>query len=416
MLANPGNNYLMGMDGDDILEGRGGADGLDGGRGSDTASYESSPAGVWVSVNDPVTGAFVAHGGDATGDVLFSIEILIGSAYDDVLIGAGNNNVFVGGRGNDIIDGGGGTDTVDYSTEGLDSVNVNLGLSYAAEYDNIFFNRGLPVSGDHLYNIENVIGTAGKDQITGNEKSNTLEGRGGNDTIDGGFGNDTLDGGSGINTVSFQSHDQAPLVPEEWDVIALGRNGAAGDFELQGRPTGATYGVLEQDTLWNFQNVTGSNHAEAISGNEQDNTINGRGGDDVINGFEGNDILIGGDGNDRLLGYTGGDTLTGGRGADTFIFTSNSDSPYLLRNVDTITDFEQDSDKLDFSLFDGDFSQPGQQHLQFSASATINPGEIHSRYDAARDVTVVEAHVFQGVDFNLELRGHVDLTESDFIL
>jgi hypothetical protein len=58
VFHDPGNNRLNGMGGNDILEGRRGADTLDGGTGNDSASYESSPAGVWVSVNDPATGAF----------------------------------------------------------------------------------------------------------------------------------------------------------------------------------------------------------------------------------------------------------------------------------------------------------------------------------------------------------------------
>src|SRR5437660_1380212 len=48
VVNDPGENVLKGGGGDDLLEGRGGADLLDGGPGLDTASYESSPAGVYV--------------------------------------------------------------------------------------------------------------------------------------------------------------------------------------------------------------------------------------------------------------------------------------------------------------------------------------------------------------------------------
>jgi hypothetical protein len=59
---NPGDNILMGFGGNDILEGRGGADLLDGGAGSDTASYQSSPAAVIVTVNNPATGFLLGNG------------------------------------------------------------------------------------------------------------------------------------------------------------------------------------------------------------------------------------------------------------------------------------------------------------------------------------------------------------------
>jgi Ca2+-binding RTX toxin-like protein len=117
IFNNPGENLLRGGGGNDIIEGRGGVDGIDGGPGSDTASYESSPARVIVTVNEPTTafGEFSASGGDAQGDILISIENLAGSRFDDVLTGASNDNILAGGLGNDILDGERGTDTVDFA-------------------------------------------------------------------------------------------------------------------------------------------------------------------------------------------------------------------------------------------------------------------------------------------------------------
>ena len=510
VINDPGDNLLHGGRGDDILEGRGGGDTLDGGEDSDTASYKSSPAGVQVTVNDPDhNGAFVATGGDAAGDKLISIENLIGSAHDDVLTGASNDNVFVGGAGNDIIDGKGGIDTVDYSTENLDHVQVNLGSSAAAEFISMPVDHSnLWVSTDHLYNIENIIGTSGADQITGNgvdnvfdggfgndildggggintasfqswdppalrldlrpttatislgtaghdgsadrfstinhavlehdtlrniqnvtgsnlaetitgnEQRNTIDGRGGNDVIDGGFGNDTLDGGSGTNTVTFASHDLALLVTDERDTIALGQYDADGYYMVTGRPGGATaFQQLEVDALINFQNATGSNHAEVILGEEHNNTLNGRGGNDDISGFEGNDTLLGGDGNDRLIGGADADTLTGGANADTFAFTFITNSANNPGAFDTIADFELGFDRIDMSRIDANVAS-GFQHFTFSAAETIGSGEINAHFDAARNVTVVEANTTNAShnDFHLELLGHINLTASDFIL
>jgi Ca2+-binding RTX toxin-like protein len=290
VLNNPGNNWLQGMGGDDILEGRGGADIIDGGSGSDTASYESSPTAVNVSVNDPGTGAFVASGGDAAGDTLISIENLTGSAFDDYLIGASNNNVFVGGLGSDTIDGGGGIDTVDYSTEGLDHVGVNLHTGGAAEFKSIPADHVVFLaSTDHLYNIENVIGTNGDDQIIGSNSADNV--------LDGGLGDDLLDGLDGNDTASFKSWDSASLFKGEKISISLGtgsQDGSADRFEPAS--FGNALQLAEHDTLRNIENITGSNRSETITGNEKDNILEGRGGNDTIDGGFGNDILDGGGG------------------------------------------------------------------------------------------------------------------------
>jgi serralysin len=54
--------------------------------------------------------------------------------------------------------------------------------------------------GDPRSLIENAIGGAGDDIISGNDANNRLEGRDGNDLLVGGLGNDVLDGGAGTDT------------------------------------------------------------------------------------------------------------------------------------------------------------------------------------------------------------------------
>jgi len=49
--------------------------------------------------------------------------------------------------------------------------------------------------------IENAVGGAGNDTLTGNAQANQLQGLSGNDTINGGTGNDTLNGGTGNDTL-----------------------------------------------------------------------------------------------------------------------------------------------------------------------------------------------------------------------
>ncbi|MBP2310693.1 tandem-95 repeat protein [Azospirillum melinis] len=102
-----GADSLSGGAGNDTLLGGAGADTLDGGSGSDTASYVSSAAAVAV---DLASGTGTV--GDATGDVLLSIEHLTGGSGNDTLRGDGGANRLDGGAGNDVLEGRGGNDTL----------------------------------------------------------------------------------------------------------------------------------------------------------------------------------------------------------------------------------------------------------------------------------------------------------------
>ncbi len=178
--GNSGNNRITGNNGNNILVGLGGADTLDGGAGSDTATYAASTSGVNVSL---ATGQ--AHGGDAEGDVLISIENLIGSASNDTL---------EGDVGNNMLTGGGGVDTLSYE-HATTGVTVNLSLTAAQ-------NTG-GAGTDTISGFSNAIGSSLADILTGNQMANTLIGGAGNDTLNGAAGNDLLEGDGGRNTFVF---------------------------------------------------------------------------------------------------------------------------------------------------------------------------------------------------------------------
>ena len=135
MVGGLGQDTMVGGSGDDTLIGGGGADQIDGGAGIDTADYSASVAGVQVNLNGQASSA-----GDADGDVLTSIERVIGSALDDViragtaddtLYGAAGNDTIIAGSGADLIDGGAGTDTADYSgATGAIRVALDGSVSY----------------------------------------------------------------------------------------------------------------------------------------------------------------------------------------------------------------------------------------------------------------------------------------------
>lgn len=90
--------------------------------------------------------------------------------------------------------------------------------------------------------------------------------------------------------------------------------------------------------------LNGTAADEDVIGFRGDDTLNGGEGNDRLIGGRGNDILDGGAGNDRLRGDQGDDILTGGEGRDRFIFNLQGDS-------DTVTDYTDGTDRLDFSNF-----------------------------------------------------------------
>ena len=183
---------IIGSSYNDMLAGTYSANNINGGSGLDTVSYTSSTSAVTVNL----ALSTAQSGGDAAGDILSNIENIIGSNFADNLIGNGSNN---------IIDGGAGIDTVSYAFTNRD-VLVDL-LEQTANTFNFF---GTDI--DTLYNIENVIGGGGNDNIFGNSLDNKLTGGGGSDFLSGGGGNDKfiLNTGDGIDTI---------IVPELGDRV-----------------------------------------------------------------------------------------------------------------------------------------------------------------------------------------------------
>ncbi|MDR6293465.1 MULTISPECIES: calcium-binding protein [Inquilinus] len=127
-----GNDTLNGMDGNDILRGGVGADHIDGGAGIDTAMYSESASAVLINL-----AAGTAAGGNATGDVLVSVENLYGSSFNDALLGDGGANTLVGNAGNDVLAGLGGQDILAGGAGADRFVYGSVGQSLVASADRI---------------------------------------------------------------------------------------------------------------------------------------------------------------------------------------------------------------------------------------------------------------------------------------
>lgn len=286
-----GNDTLDGGLGDDFLQGDAGADALDGGDGIDWAHYASSTSGQTINLDDAAQNA----GTDAAGDTYVSIENVLGSSHDDIITGDAAANILDGGSGNDqlnggagddilrgrlgadALDGGDGSDWADYSGA-ADAHTVNLADSTQ--------NIGTEAAGDTYVSVENVLGTAYNDVLTGNADANTLVGQAGTDTLTGGAGDDILNGGLGADALDGGDGF-------DWADYSDALAGQTIDLANANRNVGTE---AAGDTYTSIENAIGSQYADAINGDSGANHLVGLDGNDVIDGGWGDDILDGGEG------------------------------------------------------------------------------------------------------------------------
>jgi len=334
LIGNNVANILNGGAGNDVLEGLGGADTFTGGSGNDTVSYEHSTAGVTADLSGTFAGT-----NDASGDQFFGIDNLTGSNFNDNLYGDGNDNILDGGLGSNLLNGGGGFDTASYlsatgaititltgggagnvtgagRTDTLVSIERVIGSNFAdtinGSAENDWIDGGLGADtinagggndtisfasatggrtvvlntsssdGKVLSNFENIYGSAFGDVLTGD---------GNNNMIEGGLGDDVIDGAGGVDTVSYSLATSA---------VSVNISGAS----VLGIAASSATGGDGNDTLTNFENITGSAF------------------NDVLIGDAGNNVINGGDGDNLLIGGAGADTLIGGNGTDTVSYVN----------------------------------------------------------------------------------------------
>jgi Ca2+-binding RTX toxin-like protein len=148
-------------------------------------------------------------------------------------------------------------------------------------------------------------GTNGADTLYGTSAADQISGLGGNDTLKGFGGADRLDGGLGIDTVFYGDSTVGVAVN-----LVTGRG-----FR----------GSAEGDTLFDIEDVFGSNHNDTLIGEGRANELHGANGNDILKGGGGADQLFGDSGDDILQGGTGGDAMDGGTGTDTADYSQATD-------------------------------------------------------------------------------------------
>jgi Ca2+-binding RTX toxin-like protein len=175
-----------------------------GGVGTDTASYADHTLAVSASLDGVANDGAVGE----LDNVATDVENLVGGSGADVLTGSSSANTFDGGLGADTVSGLTGTDTITYASRTASVVvklDANANDGQVGELDKI------------LTDVENVIGGAGKDTITGSKFANSITGGLGADKLIGGSGNDsfyakdgvkdTIDGGSGTDGAQADKSD-----------------------------------------------------------------------------------------------------------------------------------------------------------------------------------------------------------------
>ena len=197
---------------------------------------------------------------------------------------------------------GGGIDLLDFSglpTNDTYSFNLNPGeiltaksainsLTYTAEIVGTRTTLTTNEFGTYIafnVDIENLVGSGGNDEITGNSLANTIFANAGNDVIQGELGNDLVYGGQG--------NDQ----------------------------------------------ILGGDGDDILFGDRNEDTLDGGSGNDIIFGGKSSDQIMGGEGDDLLFGDLENDVLTGGNGRDQFVLAAG-------RGTDTITDFQVGVDQI----------------------------------------------------------------------
>jgi Ca2+-binding RTX toxin-like protein len=398
LIGGTGNDTFL-FDTDNLL----GTDTVTGNGGTDTLDFSSTSSAQDVEVNLGTLGSVqMVNGNLSLVLTAEDIEGATGGDGNDELTGNSLDNILTGGPGNDTLigrdgsetyrydidspwgddtiielSGAPGHDTIDFSATTTQSITINLALT-AQQTINPSLNLRLTLSGG---GIEEVIGGALDDVITGDGNNNTLRGgpgddtlygAGGDDFLDGGSGTDLLDGGPGYDSISSKANssftlNDTQLIRNGGDVDNLFSidfaeltggasnniftlTGWSGDVSIDG--AGGTDRIIfaadvdmalssagSTDVLLinaGTQTIAADNVERwTLSGGVGDNTIdaslytraggyltlNGNDGNDTILGSINDDIINGGGGDDILSGGRGYDTINGGTGNDTITET-----------------------------------------------------------------------------------------------
>ena len=183
-----------------------------------------------------------AGGGKDTINALGGNDFINGGADADTIFGGTGNDTYVVDHSGDIVNETGGN--------GLDTVQSSITFSLSDAVHAIGAVENLTLTGTSAING------------TGNALANVITGNSGNNIIAGLGGADHLDGGGGTDTATYAAS------PAGVNVSLMTGVGSGGD--------------ADGDTLFNFENLTGSGFNDTLEGNSGNNVLVGGAGIDTI--------------------------------------------------------------------------------------------------------------------------------------
>lgn len=229
LFGGAGIDHLFGGQGHDTLDGGIGNDVLAGGQGNDTYVLETATDRVVEHLGEGTDVIRVNFDAYVLGD---NVENLVhtgnlaftgtGNALNNVLTGGSAADVLFGGGGRDTINGGAGNDTL-HGGASVDVLNGGTGFdmaSYEFATSGVIADLTSPsggpgsgeAAGDVFVDVEWLRGSAFRDRLTGDARSNQIWGMAGDDTLDGGAGADQLSGGADDDCFVFASGGGADRV------------------------------------------------------------------------------------------------------------------------------------------------------------------------------------------------------------
>ena len=204
---------------------------------------------------------------------------ILGGSGNDTLTGGSGADVLDGGPGGDVLAGGARTDTVTYASRtGGVTVDIDGVRDDGSSVDHATVTLRDNVQPD----VENLIGGASNDRLTGSSAANV---------IDGGLGGDVISGLQGVDTATYESRTIGVTVDND--------------------------GVRDDGSAEDGRVVSGRDNVQA----DVENLTGGAGGDLLVAISPVANLLSGLDGDDRLKTRDGGgtaDRLLCAAGADQF--------------------------------------------------------------------------------------------------
>lgn len=354
-------------------------------------NLHASGAGVGIGYTDhpsfwlpnTITGSAIADSlmGSSKND-----HIVGGAGKDWISAGAGND-LIEGGAGRDYLTGGAGADVFMYTSVG----DVGLGLErdllcdFQVGVDKIYLAglSGLPSAA-----VGETWRWLDSEGFTGNALEINYRYLGANTVI--GFDTD------GDMVADMEIELAGRLAPTWSDFVITSTTATIA-------PSAAAVVVPTPSAT-----IAGSASADTIVGTSAAETIYGNAGGDAIDGGGGNDVIIGG---------LGRDLMTGGSGQDRFVFKTAADTAVGGSYRDVINDFVQGYDIVDLAGIDADAGTTA--HDAFAWIGLSNFGGVAGqlRYQQVGAYTMVQGDVNgdRVADFELNLKGHFELTSADFV-